>query len=435
MFSGRRREFENGRHECSSTRCYNAAKMKEELVDAEFARLVMEDRPAAEFVTLLLDREVIVLHASGTNGFDPPQAIAVPGEHGRLVVAFTSGAQLDVSTIDRGDLQPVSVFLRTFLESVPPDIGLLLNPGCAVSRGIEWPFVQDVVPTFGAGVVRQEPTNAWLSALNEGLAARDIPPEGRPFEALSAYEKASGFGLSIGSARARRIFAWFESNTKPGTQLMPPFMLFAYYYDASFWSSPIPVILGQARISPYDSLQLPPQIFQRLMRDKAQALEYAKFWAQCYDYAYGTDDLLRGGATGFALNVAAAARDQVAAAAALLLEQRPNMRALEASALATEMSLKLFLAVRDGLTDDLARKQYRHGMPDLLSRCEAIAPLAGFSQITAGAGVFPGTAERYQQVERPRSDLWLGYALAVRAGAVVMNELTDRHASREFNAL
>jgi hypothetical protein len=409
--------------------------MPEQLADAEFSRLVMGDRPAAEIVTQLLDRELIVLHLPRADGDVSQQPFAVSGEHGQLVVAFTSPVQLGASTIDRGNLEPVSVRLRTVLESIPPDVGLLLNYGCAVSRVIEWPFVQDAFPAFGAGVVRQEPTDAWLSDLNQDLTARDIPPEGRPWEAFSAYERASGFRLSLGSARAKRIFAWFESNTKPGAQLMPPFMLFTYYFDSSFWPSPVPVILGEASISPYDSLQIPPQVLQRLTSDNVQALEYAKFWAQCYDFAYGTDDLLRGGATGFALNVAAAARDQAAAATALLLEQRPNMRALDASALAIEMSLKLFLAVRDGLTDEIARKQYRHGIPDLLSRCEAIAPSAGFAPIVAGAGIYPTTAERYQQVERSRSDLWRGYALAVRTGAVVMNELTDRHASREFGAL
>ena len=409
--------------------------MQDKLIDDQFARLVTEDRPAAEILALLLDHDVIVLCFPAADGESSLQAAVTPGEHGQLTVAFTSAAQLAASTSDRGNLEPMAVRLRSFLENIPPDVGLMINPGCNVSRVIEWPFIQDAFPTFGAAIILQEPTEAWLSEVNLDLATKDVPPEGRPWQAFSAYELASGFPVALGSARAKRIFDWFERNTKPGTQIMPPFMLFAYYFDASFWSSPMPVIFGQPSVNPYDSIQMPPHVFQRLLADSTAALEYARYWALCYDYAYGTDDFLKTGATAFALNLAVAARDQMTAATALLLEQQPNIRALEASALAMEMVLKLFLAVRDGLTDETARKQYRHGIPDLLSRCTTIAPAAGFASVVADTGVFPPTAERYQKVERSRGDLWRGYALAVRTGAVVMNELTDRHQAQQSGAL
>lgn len=407
----------------------------ETAVDYLIQQVLNEATPTLKLAERLLDEQILVVHFPSPAGEAPTQAAVAPSDEGDLLLAFTSPAHAAESKFAHGDFMLVNVRLREFLEGTPPDVGLLLNHGCALSCVIHWTFLQDALPSFGSRVVAQEPTDAWLSAVNQQLAEKDIPPERRPWEAFSELEKVTGFPLSLSSARANRIYRWFEHNTKPGAHLMGPFMAFAYYFDASFWPSPMPLLYGEQSVDPYASLNMPEQILQRLLSSEAEAVAYAVFWGECYDYAYGTDDMLRSGTTDYAKHVIAAARDQVAVATSLLLEHKPNVRALEASGLGTELLLKAFLGVKDALDDEYARKHYRHGIPDLIVRCAEIAPASRFAAIGAHAAIFPPMSDRYKEVERTRRELWRAYALVVHIGAVVMRQLTERDISQHLQCV
>lgn len=144
-----------------------------------------------------------------------------------------------------------------------------------------------------------ELTEEWLEKINEGFRKDDIPHRQRPWLAWREWAKHTGLPISLGDDVVKRIFAWFEKNTKAGSQYIGSLYTGALYYDSCFWPVLIPVAFGRIRLDARDALKtMPEAIVQRLWRDRIEVAQYASLFADCIDYGFGIDELRKNNSFG-----------------------------------------------------------------------------------------------------------------------------------------
>src|SRR5947209_3949786 len=125
-----------------------------------------------------------------------------------------------------------------------------------------------------------EPTDEWLEQINEELRKKDVPHKQRPWEAWMEWSKYAGVSSSLGDEDVKKIFDWFEKNTKAGSQYFGPMYMGSLYYDTCFWPIFIPVVFGRVKLDASNSLRtMPETIKSRLMKDKQEFMQYVAVWA------------------------------------------------------------------------------------------------------------------------------------------------------------
>src|ERR1041384_1720982 len=67
-----------------------------------------------------------------------------------------------------------------------------------------------------------EGTDEWLEQINEDLRKKDVPHKRRPWDAWREWSKHVGVSTSLGDEDVKKIFDWFEKNTKAGSQYIGP---------------------------------------------------------------------------------------------------------------------------------------------------------------------------------------------------------------------
>ncbi|MEK6681156.1 MAG: hypothetical protein AABY79_04240, partial [Nitrospirota bacterium] len=172
---------------------------------------------------------------------------------------------------------------------------------------------------------------------------------------------------------------------------------------------------------------MPDPIVERLWADRNKLHEYISLWADCVDYALGLDDLQkRGGFGRFAQELLNSGDQQLKATIALLLENRPNPKAMESARMSTEMFLKVFLAAKAGLTEKEAKDKIRHDLEKALNRCLAFDAKSELQDIQPDLNVFPDIGDRYKGTDKPPRELWRAYAIAQLTGTTVARTLSGR---------
>ena len=214
-------------------------------------------------------------------------------------------------------------------------------------------------------------TEQWLKDINEELRRRDVPPRQRPWLALEKWAKYTGMPLALDDDVVKTISAWFEKNTKAGSQQMGSLYIGAYCYDSSLWPVFIPICYGSVKFYPQDALKtMPESVVEGLFRDLNKAGEYVSVWADCFDYAFGLDDLKKIDGFGpFTRELLNSGDQQLRATVALMFQDRPSPKAMESGRMSTEIFLKAFLAAYDGLTENDAKRKFGHHIEKALDRC------------------------------------------------------------------
>lgn len=273
-------------------------------------------------------------------------------------------------------------------------------------------------------------TSKWLESINEEFSKKDVPYKQRPWLAWAKWSEHIGLPTALGDEDAKKIFAWFEDNLKPGVQHIGPMYTGAYYYDSLFWPVVIPVVAGTVKLDAANSLKaIPDSIKTRLLSDTNERQQFALFWADCIDYGFGADDLIDDSYAGnFWQELIKSGDQQLNATVTLLLEQRPNSIAMELARMATEMFLKTFLANKTGLTDAEARRKISHDLEKALDKCLAIDSTSELAAIRPELSVFPEIHERYKGTDKTLRDLWCGYRVAQFTGVTVIRSLSGRDA-------
>lgn len=271
-------------------------------------------------------------------------------------------------------------------------------------------------------------TEEWLEHINEEFRKNDIPHKQRPWLAWREWAKYTGMSISLNDEVVKKIFAWFEKNTKAGSQYVGSMYTGVFYHDSCFWPVFIPIVFGRVKLDARDSLKtMPETIVARLWRDRNEVTQYASLWAACADYAFGIDDLRKGKALGgFAQELLGSGDQQLNATVTLLLEDRPNPKAMESARMATEMFLKAFLAVRAGLTEKEAKDKIGHNLEKALNRCLVIDAKSELQAIQPDLSVFPDIGDRYKGTEKTSRELWIAYGAAQFTGTTVVRSLSGR---------
>src|SRR5437764_8147217 len=99
-----------------------------------------------------------------------------------------------------------------------------------------------------------EPSEEWLEQINEDLRRNDVPHPQRAWEAWMKWCEHAGVSSSLNDPDVKKIFDWFEKNTKVGSQNFGPMYVGSYYYDSCFWPVSIPVVAREITYDPLKSL-------------------------------------------------------------------------------------------------------------------------------------------------------------------------------------
>lgn len=267
-----------------------------------------------------------------------------------------------------------------------------------------------------------------LEKLNEELRKEDIEPRARPWEAIKRISARTSLHMDVSSAESDFIFKWFETNTKPGSHTIGSLHQGVYYYDSAFWKVSIPRSYGRVQLNALDALHEMPQKIKSSLSENRKALrQYVIFWADCIDFAYAYNDLYGSkNHNTFGRQLLCAGYEELSSATTLLLEHRPNKRAIMNCRMATEMLLKCFIAFKDGLTKSQTKK-LGHNLEKTFDRFLEISNYQHLSEIKILLRVFPDIHERYKAQEVNNSSLFEGYCFAQSIGALIARAFTDRN--------
>lgn len=274
------------------------------------------------------------------------------------------------------------------------------------------------------------PSEDWLKKLNLEYRAANVHPRARPFQALGRY--AHDFNVKsveFSSPEASKIFEWFVANTKEDAHKIGSMFVGAYYFDSCFWPSEVPIAFGRIELDPGISLRtMPEAVRQDVLTTHENAWEFAIFWANSFDYAYGLDDIfkLTPKSKLLGLSLLANADRELRAATSQLLEHHPNPKAAMSSRMAVEIFMKAFLVLKDDIQEPAVRA-FNHHLDKLLRAIRKTSPQCEILKIEEHIHVFPEIADRYVGDDIENSKLWASYSLALHVGSVVAREFSDRN--------
>src|SRR5215207_8425197 len=133
-----------------------------------------------------------------------------------------------------------------------------------------------------------ELTEEWLEKINERFRRDEVPHKQRPWLAWREWAKHIGLSVTLDDDHVKKIFAWFEENTKAGSQYIGPMYTGALYYDSCFWPVLTPVVAGSVTLDARNYLKsMPPPVQERLWGERNEAMLYFAVFADCLDYGFG----------------------------------------------------------------------------------------------------------------------------------------------------
>ena len=268
----------------------------------------------------------------------------------------------------------------------------------------------------------------WLKKTNLLLREQGIEPRRRPLEAIRMYAEQNKTSVSFSSPLARTIFDWFYDNTKPGSHNTGALYESVYFFDSSFWLIQIPLIYGRVELNPISSLKnIPDSLKNDLMNNPKSGWDYNFFWADCVDYGFGIDDLYKDKKLNrFGIQLLMAGDQELRAATALLIQDRPQQRALLTCRMATELFIKSYIALKDQLSERQARS-IGHDLFKAFDRFIEASGLKEWIPLRDQLSVFPAVNERYSEHNCKLDKLWSGFSIAQSFGAITIRNFTDRN--------
>jgi HEPN domain-containing protein len=261
----------------------------------------------------------------------------------------------------------------------------------------------------------RKPTEEWLRAINARFQREDIDPRGRPFRALEAFlDEFNIEGVIFPSEIADTIFNWFYRTYGEERYQTGPLFRGVHYMDSIYWPIYIPVAFGTCEINALECLELMPAEFRkRIETENEERWKYMLVWADCLDYAYGYDDIDRVSKyQGLALEFIQSGNKELQAAIDLLLQRRPNSKAIENCRMAVEIFLKAILIIKAGWDEKRLIKSIGHDLKQAAEEVLTITNRPEIQELKDGYAFFPQIDVRYQSKEWNNMDLWRGYLLA-----------------------
>jgi hypothetical protein len=389
-----------------------------------------ESIPREIFLRRLLEEFVYVATTpASTGGRFEIALLAGDGDEGMFLPIFTSLEHFERTPLVERHTAARLPF-DALMRQIRPDTGLVVNPYTNLSYSVRWFILQEYIPDFGAELVKQEITHEWLHELNSEFNKAELPHGRRADEAIRRWNLLTGIPISMSSLRARKVYDWFRTNIKPGSDWIGPLAEAAFYHGGAFWEATVPLCYGSPTLNPLEMLRMPASVKQEFWQDRNEVFVFLKFFADLYDYYYTVEDVR----TTFRSNplldgFIAAGREHITQAAALLLETRPNPKAAEAARTALEIFLKIFLVHRASIPERELR-QLSHDLPKLLARCLQVEPRSDLRNVESKLILYPDISARYRVEHFAARDLWSMYCTALSAGVTVMRPMSDRDTAK-----
>lgn len=270
------------------------------------------------------------------------------------------------------------------------------------------------------------PSEDWLQASDDRFSASGVAVRARPMEALAAWSEKHG-PTAFSSPEARAIFDWYEKSYPPGSFSIGSLFTGAFYFDEAVWPVHVPVGYGTFSVTINKMVANMTKVTGDRLNRNGQALTtLTALGADCLDYGYGFDDLRNEPlASPLARDMLTSGHKELQGAVHVLLSERPNEKAAESAALATEMFLKSYLAQHAGL-DEKGAKKIRHDLAEGLRQCIAHDSSSDLRMLQGTLGALPEIGGRYTPRSMTLKELWYAYSLAQFAGACVVRSMTDR---------
>jgi hypothetical protein len=279
-----------------------------------------------------------------------------------------------------------------------------------------------------------EPTEEWLNTINEEFRKADIHPRQRPFRAIEAFSRKFNCSVFIPSNTADKIFEWFKKNTPEGSQVIGALFRGVYYFDSVFWPVYIPIVYGQVQINVFSSLETMPEHFKRQIEaDKMELWNYVLLWVDCLDYAYGYGKLIHDSRfIGHAGNFIRSGNKELTAAVAMLLQNRPETKAIESCRMAVEMFLKSIIIAKSGWSEEQIKRRISHDLNKAAREVITVTNNDEFKKLGPEYSFFPEIDERYSGRDWKPIDLWRGYCLAQTTATIFTRLYSDRDTRNQF---
>jgi hypothetical protein len=278
--------------------------------------------------------------------------------------------------------------------------------------------------------------DTWLRSANTRYRAEELAPRTRPFRALMDFAREFNCSLSFDSPVTKAIFDWFYKHSQPDSHAVGALFTGAFYFDACFWPLFIPIGYGTFSLNAVDCLETMPQsIKEQLTQSNQDLWKLVYYWADCTDYAYGFDDILKQSS----LNEESLAFIQngdheLAGAIAQLVTPRPNAKAILALRMACEIFLKALLIEERKLTEQQLKK-LGHNIENIAAECFAVTRSPEFDAVAKAKDAFPDVSDRYDGVERKLSEVWIALAITQVAAATVVRRYTDRDMRSQITSM
>lgn len=279
-----------------------------------------------------------------------------------------------------------------------------------------------------------KPTEEWLTAINEKFRREDVPPKARPFLALEAFSKEFNCSIAIPSETANIIFEWFYKNTKYGSHNVGPLYRGVYYFDSCFWPVYILNQFGKCQINAFDSLEfMPVKLREQIKADKKQSWDFVLLWVNCLDYAWGYEDIIDGSKfQGLALNFIKSADKELRATVSLLLQDKPETKAIESSRMAVEMFLKATLIVANNWDENEIKNKIGHNLIKAAQEAFNSTQSQEIKVIEKFLSFYPEIHERYAGNDWKARDLWKGYCIAQAVAATFTRLHSERNTRQQI---
>lgn len=190
----------------------------------------------------------------------------------------------------------------------------------------------------------------------------------------------------------------------------------------------IPIFFGTVRIFALDCLrEMPQSVKKDLMSNAESAWEYALYWADCFDYATGINEVRKSSKlNGFGLKLLGAGDKELRSAIAQLKEGKPDPRVILSCRMATELFLKAYIALKAGLSQKQA-KGLGHDLEKTFDKFVEVSGYAFWVPLRSSLAVFPHIHARYDEQDLSLGSVWKGFQLAQSIGTVTVREHTCRN--------
>jgi hypothetical protein len=268
----------------------------------------------------------------------------------------------------------------------------------------------------------------WLQRINQEFRDTGLEQRKRPWEALRRYALEFKVSIGVSSTTAKEIFKWFKEQSKPGVHQIESLFQTIYYFDTEFWTVSIPVFFGTVRIIALDCLrEMPQSVKKNLMSNAESAWNYTLYWADCFDYATGINEVVKSSELDvFGLQLLRAGDRELRSAIAQLKERRPDPRVILTCRMATELFLKAYIALKSGLSQKQA-KALGHDLEKAFDKFVEVSGYAFLASLKSNLTVYPPIHARYDKQDMSLGSVWKGFQLAQSIGTITVREHTCRN--------